>query len=105
MSIDFNDLEKIIILHIYNYGPESPIFWRRISEKYTMDEIRQCFKILEEKGIIEYCGSTVSRKFATSSLKNTIKRKAKPMKGKRSYYCLTKTGKQLAKDLIKNKIV
>ncbi len=98
-EIILNDLEKIIILHIFNYGPESPVYWIRITKDYSMKEVRACFKDLELKGLIEFCGSTISRKFLTSSVKNTIKRKAKPVRGKRSYYCLTKTGKALAKEL------
>ncbi|MDP8012104.1 MAG: hypothetical protein ACP5F1_01355 [Thermoplasmata archaeon] len=98
--IDFNDLEKIIILHIFKYGAESPIFWKRISKEYSMNQVREGFRSLQRKGIIEYCGSQISRKYLTSSIKNTIKRKAKPMKGKRSYFCLTRDGKILAKNLL-----
>ncbi|MGC8585312.1 MAG: hypothetical protein ACP5RZ_03320 [Thermoplasmata archaeon] len=93
------DLDKKILLHIFNHGPDSPVFWKRIAPESGMDEVRKSFKRLEELDLIEYCGKFIKGNYETSSVKNNLKIKARPQKGKHSYFCLTRKGKEYVKNL------
>ncbi|MGC9122707.1 MAG: hypothetical protein ACP5IB_01345 [Thermoplasmata archaeon] len=100
MISELNEIDKRILFHIYNHGPDSPVFWKRIVPEGSMDDVRKSFKKLEELGYIKYCGKFLKGNYETTSVKNNLKVKARPQRWKHSYFCLTKKGKDFVKNLI-----
>ncbi|QKQ99660.1 hypothetical protein GWK48_03970 [Metallosphaera tengchongensis] len=104
-----DELMKLILAHIYKYGPDNPWYMaRRLmgvsgwAPKYDVDEIEAACKRLEEIGyLVRFQGSL--KRSVTSSVKPWLKVKAKEMgtKPKGIYYDLTKEGRKVASQLYK----
>ncbi|SMD31168.1 DUF2250 domain-containing protein [Picrophilus oshimae] len=88
------DLEMDILKHLDKYGPDSPsIIWRRLlGHMADKEQVRFAFKHLKQEGYIRYYGNKVDRNSLTSSLKKTLKIKARKSNSSRSYYELTEKG-------------
>jgi DNA-binding MarR family transcriptional regulator len=106
---ELSELEKMILVHIYKYGPDSPwLLARRLMgtsgwvPKYDEDEMERACRRLEEMGLLErYTGSL--KWLPTSSIKPWLKFKQRnrDVKPHGVYYQLTKEGRRLAKTLKK----
>ncbi|ADL18910.1 hypothetical protein ASAC_0503 [Acidilobus saccharovorans 345-15] len=103
------ELEKLILAHIYKYGPDSPWYMaRRLmgasgwAPKYSEDEIEQACNDLEAKGYLTRFKGQLKRE-VTSSVKPWLKFKSREMGHKPNgvYYDLTKAGRKLASTIYK----
>ncbi|MFP3310023.1 MAG: hypothetical protein RXO27_04425 [Acidilobus sp.] len=103
------ELEKLILTHIYKYGPDSPWYMaRRLmgasgwAPKYSEDEIERACSDLEARGYLTRFRGQLKRE-VTSSVKPWLKFKSREMGHKPSgiYYDLTKAGRRLASDIYK----
>ncbi len=101
VKLSLNGLERLILLHLYVYGPDTPkLMARRLlgsRTRHSVDEVEAACEALEEKGLIQrYRGSLKGS--PTSSIKPWIKIRAKwDSKARGVYYDLTKKGKETAK--------
>ncbi|MGC9210404.1 MAG: hypothetical protein ACP5FT_03985 [Acidilobus sp.] len=107
--VTLGELEKVILVHIYKYGPDSPwMIARRAlglsgpSPKYDESQVEEACHRLIEAGLLRHYRGPL-KGLPTSSIKPWLKVKAKradrPVKG---LYCeLTKEGRKLASELYK----
>ncbi len=106
---DLGVVEKVVLVHIYRYGPDSPwLIARRalgsLGGQPKLDELtveEACRKLIKEGLLRPYRGDL--RGLPTSSVKPWLKVKAKrPDARVRGLYCeLTKRGKKVASELYK----
>ncbi len=104
-----SELMKLILIHIYKYGPDNPWYMaRRLlgesgwAPKYDEYEIEKACKELEKMKLLTPFNGQLKRR-ATSSVKPWLKVKAKMYDRKPAgvYYDLTKEGRKLASELYK----
>ena len=106
---DLSEVERIVLIHIYKYGPDSPwLIARRalgglVGTKLDETAVEQACRRLIDLGLLTlYRGDL--RGLPTSSVKPWLKVKSKRPDAKvRGLYCqLTKKGKGLASRLYKS---
>ena len=106
---DLNEIERIVLIHIYRYGPDSPwLIARRalggiVGANLDDMAVEQACRRLMELGLLAPFRGDL-RGLPTSSVKPWLKVKSKRPDAKvRGLYCqLTKKGKALASRLYKS---
>ncbi|KAA8921987.1 hypothetical protein [Thermoplasma sp.] len=106
---DLGDLCKKILMHIYNYGPDSPKYMaHRLlgasgwAPTYDQNKLKEACKKMESMKLLTVFNGPLKRS-PTSSVKPWIKIKAREVNYKPAgiYYDLTKEGKRIASQIYK----
>ncbi len=104
-----SELEKLILAHIYKYGPDTPwLMARRLmgssgwAPKYDEDAIEEACRRLESMGLLARIQGPLKRS-VTSSVKPWLKVKARESGAKPPgiYYDLTRKGRRVASGIYK----
>jgi predicted transcriptional regulator len=106
------DLERIspllldILRHTKLCGPDTPnlIIKRLLGQRtgLAVEEVRSAYAELCDLGLMRpLAGKTIPRRYETSSIKKTLKRRAKQATPRKmhTYYELTRAGRQLLRQL------
>ena len=95
-----------ILRHTKRYGPDTPsLIVKRLLGARTglsVEEVRRAYAELCELGLMRPLpGKTIPRRYETSSIKKTLKRRAKHATPKKThtYYELTREGRLLLRKL------
>lgn len=95
-----------ILRHTKRHGPDTPsLLVKRLLGRRTglsVEEARAAMAELCELGLLQpLAGKTIPRRFETSSIKKTLKRRAKHATPKKThtYYELTRAGRLLVRSL------
>ncbi len=106
---ELNELDKMILVHIYRFGPDNPWYMaRRLmglsgwSPHFDQDQIEAECDRLERLGLLTRFKGQLKREL-TSSVKPWLKFKSREMGHKPSgvYYDLTKEGRRVASSIYK----
>jgi hypothetical protein len=108
--VELDELCRLILVHIYKFGPDSPWYMaRRLmgtsgwAPKYNESDVERACQELEKVGLLtRYKGSL--KRSVTSSIKPWLKVKARELDHKPSgvYYELTKEGRKMASTIYKS---